>query len=159
MAARWTRTGRSRCTARAVIAAPLRRACSSARAFVRCSMLPADSTRGWRRSFPSKPRNARLLLNFLLLLFPVEGFAAEALGASVTDGFRRRLAAKFANLLAGLRHGVLRADASFFLGGRISWRNEMAAVFFNMAATEQYFSSLNSMACLTAASSSWPRSL
>src|SRR5216683_7930835 len=123
MAARWTRTGRSRCTARAVIAAPLRRACSSARAFVRCSMLPADSTRGWRRSFPSKSRNARLLLNFFLLFFPFEGFAAEALGASVTDGFRRRFAAKFANLLAGLRHGVLSTGASLFSDGRISWRN------------------------------------
>src|SRR5260370_27142240 len=154
MAARWTRAGRWRCTARAAIAAALRRACSSARAFVRCSMLPADSTHGWRRSFPSNRRNARLLLNFFLLLFPVEGFAAEALSASVADGFRGRLSAKFANLLAGLRHGVLPAAASFFSGGRISWRNEMAAVFFNMAATEQYFSSLNSMACLTAAASS-----
>src|SRR5258708_35384326 len=154
MGAGGTGAGRWRWTARAAIAAPLRRACSSARAFVRCAMLPAGSTRGWRRSFPSKRRNARLLLNFFLLLFPVEGFAAEAHGTSVTDGFRRRLCAKFANLLAGLRHGVLPAAASFFSGGRISWRNEMAAVFFNMAATEQYFSSLNSMACLTAAASS-----
>src|SRR5260370_12758356 len=122
-------------------------------------MLPAGSTRGWRRSFPSKRRNARLLLNFFLLFFPFEGFPAEALGASVADGFRGRFSAKFANLLPGLRHGVLPAAASFFSGGRISWRNEIGAVFFNMAATEQYFSSLNSMACLTAASSSWPRSL
>src|SRR5260370_31640567 len=114
MAARWTRTGRWRCTAGAVIAAPLRRACSSVRAFVRCSMLPADSTRGWRRSLPSKRRNARLLLNFLLLLFPVEGFAAEALGASIADGFRRRLSAKFANLLAGLRHRFLPTAPLFF---------------------------------------------
>src|SRR5712691_2183348 len=118
MAARWTRTGRSRCTARAVIAARLRRACSSARAFVRCSTLPADSTRGWRRSFPSKHRNAPLLLNFFLLLFPFEGFPAEALGASVADGFRRRFSAKFANLLPGLRHGVLSTGASFFSAGR-----------------------------------------
>src|SRR5260370_39685988 len=114
-------------------------------------MLPADSTHGWRRRFPSKRRNARLLLNFFLLLFPVEGFAAEALSASVADGFRGRLSAKFANLLAGLRHGVLPPAASFFSGGRISWPNEMAAVFFNLAAPEQYFSAVTRMASLSAA--------
>src|SRR5260370_38506959 len=117
-------------------------------------MLPADSTHGWRRRFPSKRRNARLLLNFFLLLFPVEGFAAEALSASVAVGFRGRLSAKFANLLAGLRHGVLPPAASFFSGARLSRRNETAALFFNMAAPEQYLPCVNSLASWTATASS-----
>src|SRR5690242_14181350 len=42
-------------------------------------------------------------------------------------------------------------------GGRISWRQVNVAVFWSMAETEQYFCSLSSMACFTAASSSDPR--
>ncbi len=41
---------------------------------------------------------------------------------------------------------------------KISYRQFTFAVFFNIAETEQYFSSLSSMACLTALSSNSPRS-
>src|SRR6266852_608828 len=42
-------------------------------------------------------------------------------------------------------------------GGRISYLHVSVAVFRSVAETEQYLSSLCSMACLTAASSSFPR--
>src|SRR5579859_428650 len=41
---------------------------------------------------------------------------------------------------------------------KISYRQLTVAVFLNIAATEQYFSSLSSMACFTAPSSNSPRS-
>src|SRR6516162_8432044 len=48
-------------------------------------------------------------------------------------------------------------DPYFYSAGRSSQRQEISAVFLSMAATEQYFSAVKSMARFTAASSTAPR--
>ena len=55
------------------------------------------------------------------------------------------------------RRGFFGRDDFSHFTCSISYRHFTVAVFFNIADTEQYFPSLNSIACFTAASSRSPR--